>query len=235
MRDRTHPLRFFHVVPPVPPLMTATFVVLAIASGAGVIAEPGRAPGALAPVLLLQLFAASSGFSGPARRGHFDLLLTQGESRVVVGVAHWATSVAPGLTAWLGLAVAELTASRGASHLLLTSGTWAAIAMVSTLPWGLTVGLPRFSGAIGWLLVLVTVTTTFAVGVLDAWAVESTQMRTLLHAAWIFLLFPHAAVGQSLNHAQAIAVVPGLAFALATLIAALRWIGRADVPLEASQ
>ena len=61
----------------------------------------------VAPVLLLQLFAAASGFMVPARRGHYDLLLTRGDSRLAIAVVHWAMSILPGVLSWFVLAAIE--------------------------------------------------------------------------------------------------------------------------------
>jgi len=71
MRDLWYLVRFFHIVPPVPSMMVSTFVALTTASALAIVSDPQRASGALVPILVLQLFAASSGFSLPARRGSF--------------------------------------------------------------------------------------------------------------------------------------------------------------------
>jgi hypothetical protein len=235
MRDMLYVIRFFHVVPPVPPLVGGTLAVITAISSAAVVSTPQRATGALAPVLLLQLFAASSGFALPARRGHYDLLLTRGGSRARVAIAHWLASVAPGIVSWLVLAGVEVVAGQGANAALLASGTVAAVFVVSTLPWALTVALPRFSGGIGWLLALVTAATTFSAGVIDDWAVGSTSADALAWAAWMFLLYPLSAVGQPLAPLQVVAAAPALALAVASMVVACRWASRADVPLEAAQ
>jgi hypothetical protein len=119
-------LRFFRVVAPLPPLIGWTFLVVVV-TGALVIAHDStRASGAMVPVLLLQLFAASSGFEVPARRGHYDLLLTSGHGRVWMALVHWGTSIAYGIAAWFVLIVAERLASGGTETTLVASGTWAA-------------------------------------------------------------------------------------------------------------
>jgi hypothetical protein len=235
MRDVAYLIRFFHVVPPVPPLMGGTFAVITLISAAAVVSNPARAAGALAPILLLQLFAASSGFALPARRGHYDLLLTRGGSRARVALAHWLASIAPGIASWLLLAVVELATNHGTRATLLTSGTGAAVFLISTAPWVLTVALPRFSGGVGWLLVLVTVVMTFSAGLADDWAVRSTRLDALPWAAGVFLLYPLGAVGQQLSPLQALAVSPALALAIALMVVACKWAARADVPLEAAQ
>ncbi len=195
MRDLWYLVRFFHVVPPVPPMMTSTFVVLTLASTIAIVGDPAVASGALVPVLLLQSFAASSGFALPARRGHYDLLFTRGSSRTSIALVHWATSITPGLGSWLVLAVLEILMSAGASDRLLASGTCAAVFLVSTIPWAIGVALPRFSGGIGWLLVAVTATTTFSSGVMGEWTASSTRIEELAWPAWAFFVYPIGAVG----------------------------------------
>jgi hypothetical protein len=216
-------------------MMSATFVVLVVIGAAAIVRDPGAATRALSPVLLLQLFAASSGFAMPARRGHYDLLLTRGGSRLWLALAHWAASVAPGVASWILLAAAEQLASQGANLALLSSGTCAAVLLVSTLPWALTVRLPRFAGAIAWLLVLATVSSTAAAGTLEGWTIASSGIPMLARPAWVFLIYPLAAVGQDLSHAQLVAISPALVMAICGMVLACRWIDRADVPLEAAQ
>jgi hypothetical protein len=186
-------------------------------------------------VLILQTFASSSGFSLPARRGHYDLLFTRGTSRLLIGFVHWATSVTPGLSSWLVLAVAEITASAGARWTLVASGTCAAVFLVSTLPWAITVALPRFSGGIGWMLVAVTAATTYSSNLLGTWTVPSTRIEDLAWPAWSFFIYPIAAVGQPLHRPELMAVAPALLFALGAMVMACRWIAHRDIPLEAAQ
>ena len=97
--------RFFAVVPPMPLLMIGGFVVVTAAAAVVIVVDQSRASGALTPVLLLQLFSNSSGFDVPARRGHYDLLLTHGEARRRILVGHWAASALPGVVSWVVLGV----------------------------------------------------------------------------------------------------------------------------------
>lgn len=217
-----YPLRFFRVVAPLPPLVGWTFLVI-VSIGALVIAhDPARAAGAMVPILLLQLFAASSGFEVPARRGHYDLLLTSGYSRVWMALVHWGTSIAHGVAAWLVLVVIERVASGGTETKLLASGTCAAVALVSTLPWAITVRLPRFSGGIGWLLALAISTSVW----------PSSEFTP---PAWRFLVYPPGLVGHALNAGEAVSVAPALVLACCSMVAACRWVSQASVPLEAAQ
>jgi hypothetical protein len=211
-------LRFFRVMPPLPPLLVGCFAVVVVAfvlaTPAGV-AEPGSAT---VPILFVQLFAAASGFGAPARRGHFDLLFTRFQRRASIAAAHWVSSTAPGMAAWLCIVSLEL--STGRPPVAATSGTAAAMVLVSTLPWAITAALPRFSGAIGWLLALVT-----------ASVIPSSRGAP----AWLrFLVYPGDVVGESVL-ATPLDVAPALGVAAVAVIAAITWIERMDIPLEAGQ
>ncbi len=235
MRDVWYLVRFFRVVSPVSSMMTGTFAVLTLVSASVIGADPGRASNALMPLLLLQSFAASSGFALPARRGHYDLLFTRGSSRMSIALVHWVTSIIPGLTSWLILAIVELVVSGGASRQLSASGTHAAILLVSTLPWAITVSLPRFSGGIGWMLVAVTTATALSTDLFARWTVSSTRIEELAWPAWSFLIYPLGVVGRHLDREEMMAVTPALALAVAALVTACRWVAQRDVPLEAAQ
>jgi hypothetical protein len=226
-----YPIRFFRVVAPLPPLIAWTFLVL-VSTGALVIArDPTRAPGAMVPILLLQLFAASSGFEVPARRGHYDLLLTSGYGRLWMALVHWGMSISQGIAAWLVLIVIEQVASEGAESKLVASGTCAAVGLVSTLPWAITVRLPRFSGGIGWLLAL-----AISASIWPALSMTSSgDAMTLLASAWRFLVYPPILVGHALPPDEAIIAAPALVLACGSMVAACRWVSRASVPLEAAQ
>jgi hypothetical protein len=215
-----YPLRFFRVVTTQPSLIVWTFGVVMFVGIVMIVREPSRSAGAMVPVLLLQLFAASSGFEVPARRGHYDLLLTGGHQRIWMALAHWTTSIAPGIGVWLVLALVEAAVSAGRRTLLQT-GTLAALALVSTLPWAITVRLPRFSGGIGWLLALAIST--------SVWPSMS------LSSAWGFLVYPAGFVGQRLGVENGLVAAPAMLLAVGAMVAACRWVSRATVPLEAAQ
>ena len=235
MRDLWYLVRFFRVVPPVPSTMTTTFAVLTLASSVAIVYDARAAAGALMPVLLLQAFAASSGFSLPARRGHYDLLFTRGTSRSSIALVHWVASIAAGIMSWLALAILELVVTRGESGTLLASGTCAALFVVSTLPWATSVALPRFSSGIGWLLLTVTLAATFSSPVMGEWTTSSTRIEELAWPAWAFFVYPVGAVGQHLSRAQLVAAIPTLTIAVGAMVIACQWIAQRDVPLEASQ
>jgi hypothetical protein len=220
MAHSVYPLRFFRVVTTQPSLIVWTFVAVMFVGIVTIVRDPSRSAGVMVPVLLLQLFAASSGFEVPARRGHYDLLLTSGHQRVWMAVAHWATSIAPGVVMWLTLAAVEAAVSAGYAS-LLTTGTLAAMALVSTLPWAITVRLPRFSGGIGWLLALAMCTSIWP--------------SMPLSSAWGFLVYPAGLVGQRLGVEDGLTAAPAILLSLGAMVAACRWVSRATLPLEAAQ
>lgn len=188
----------------------------------------------MVPVLLLQLFGAASGFDVPARRGHYDLLFTSGCGRVSMALVHWGTSVAPGIISWLVLVVVEQVASGNAASRLLASGTLAALGLVSTLPWAITVRLPRFSGGIGWLLALaISTSVSPATGI--SVSRSSVEVESLLSSAWSFLVYPPGLVGHELLLSDVVTIAPALVLASGAMVAACRWVSRASVPLEAAQ
>ena len=229
-------VRFFLVVPPMPLLMIGALLVATGVSGAVIVVEPSRASGALTPILLLQLFACSSGFDVPARRGHYDLLLTHGEARRRVIVAHWAASALPGVLCWLLLAILGYTTNSGDSRTaLFNRGTLAAIILVSTIPWATTSRLPRFSGAIGWLLVVALLSLAAPRMLAIDLSASFEGRNEWLQATWAVLVYPPLLVGQSLGGRETLVVLPGLLFALAGLLVAIWSINRRDIPLEAAQ
>ena len=207
-----HVLRFFMVVALVPRALLATLFAACAAGCIAIAVNAHHAVSAAAPVLLLQIFATSSGFIIPARRGHYDLLFTCGARRPTIALAHWLVSSTPGVCVWGVLAAAELTAGH---NRLTTSGTMAAVFLVSTVPWALTVPLPRLSGAIAWILCFVIATvvsgqTVSKTGSLLPWGLVGAHLNTID----ALLLFMVGAIGIS---------------------AAVVWIDRSNIPLESGQ
>ncbi len=234
MTHSVSPLRFFRVVPTQPALIVWTFLVVVAIGGIAIARVPSRSADLMRPVLLLQLFAASSGFEVPARRGHYDLLLTSGHRRIWVALVHWAISIAPGVLAWLVLAVIEVTVRGGADTNLLASGTCAAMGLVSTMPWAITVRLPRFSGGIGWLLLLTLSTSVLPSGRLPG-SSGASEVGKSIWSAWEFLVYPAVFVGRELSIGDGLIAALALVLALAAMVAACRWVSRASIPLEAAQ
>ena len=234
MRDLAYTIRFFWMVAPVPRLMVQAMVGVGALTAILLVVDRERSARALVPLLLLQVFAASSGFMVPARRGHYDLLLTSGYSRRHVAAVHWGVSILPGVAVWLAVAALEIVMARRTGHPSHGSGTIVAMTLVSTVPWAATVALPRFTAAIGWLLLAAVVAAILPshdarilVDPLRAgsWAAVSTAVA----------LNPAALIGIDVTGARVLAVVPALILSAGSMLAALTWIGRHDIPLEAAQ
>src|SRR5688572_8883043 len=227
--------RFFVVVPPMPMLMIGAFGVVTAVIVAVVAFNPSRAPEALTPILLLQLFACSSGFDVPARRGHYDLLLTHTGSRRLVLLGHWVASASPGVVCWLVFAAICRVAAGGDAHGLFSNGSIAAVCLVSTIPWAVTLRLPRFSGAIGWLLILAMLSLVVPDTLLIDAERPSGDWRAWLQIAWAMLVYPPILVGRRLHGVEGLAAVPALLVATGVLTVALWSAQRRDIPLEAAQ
>lgn len=227
--------RFFIVVPPMPLLMLGAFAFVTVVASALILLDPAQATGALTPILLLQLFACASGFDVPARRGHFDLLLTHGVPRRLIVAGHWCASAFPGLASWLVTAiVAEVGVLRDGVS-LFSVGTICAVLLVSTIPWATTTRLPRFSGAIGWLVVLAIASLLMPefAGIDPRAADQSWQ--TWLTTSFAVAVFPPALVGHALRGRDALILVPAVSLSACAVAAAIWSIGRRDIPLEAAQ
>ena len=146
--------RYFRVVRVVPPVFIGGFILAIILAGTQLIRDPSSAMFALNPVLRLHLFAASSGFQLPARRGYYDLLLTSSAARWQVVVAHCAASVMPGLVSWLCVALLELAASRAEHAAATTAGTCMAFVAWSIIAWAIAVFSSRTTATIAWVVMM---------------------------------------------------------------------------------
>ena len=81
MRAFVRACRYFAVVAVVPRLFLVGFLIIGGVAVGSALAGPVSTADVLSPLLTLQMFAAASGFDLPARRGHYDLLLTSGVDR----------------------------------------------------------------------------------------------------------------------------------------------------------
>src|SRR5262244_3346069 len=119
-------LRYFQIVPVVPPLFNVAFSVAVAVAALRVVHDASAAIDALTPVLLLQLFVASSGFTFAARRGYYDLLLTSRTPRWQIAIAHCLVSILPGIVSWMCVGAVEVAAGRDGRWLSIAPGTCAA-------------------------------------------------------------------------------------------------------------
>ena len=218
MRGTAFLIRFFRVVPPVPPLMHGAFAASVVATAVALGLHATDAYGALAPVFLLQALASASGFAVPARRGHYDLLLTSGVSRLRIGIAHFAASILPGIVCWMVVAALEAITRGGFPVVSLASGTLAALIVVSALSWAATVSLPRLTGGIVWLLIFV-----------------APVDHGLFPPIASVLLLPWALVGANVLSFGAIPVAAASAVVVTAVVGALTWICRTDITLQVAR
>ena len=208
MRSAIRLIVFFRILPPAHPMPRIGLAIFGVAGP--VVLMLGLTPAAiLVPLLLLQTLAASSGFVGPARRGHYDLLLTLGHPRIEIGVAHWLMSIGRGIVVWCVLALVEQFAP-GVEPVMLAGGTTGLMVVASTAPWALTTGLPRLSGGLALI-----VCTSFAAAVLPGSA-RPLVMELLLE-------------GTMAGTVLLVAIAAG------SVATALRAIAAMNVPLEAVQ
>lgn len=226
-------VRFFRVVPLHSSYMLAGLGALGIFGVFTLAMDPGSGMDVTVPLLLLQMFAVSSGFAVPARRGHFDLLLTGGASRRTIALVHWAMSVAPGVLVWLLLGCAEW-AFAGRPGMAFSNGSIAALILISTMGWAITVPLPRLSGGVAWLVALFVVL-ALSGNWRDALLQAADGGASHLDVSVVFLLCPLLLVGITADRGQLLALLPGVGLGAVAMAAAIAWIIRADIALEAAQ
>jgi hypothetical protein len=129
-------------------------VVLALLAASGIaleIVNPSSSDTASVSILLIQLLAVSTGFTRFASRGYYDPILVSGAGRLRVAVAHFAASALPGAVAWIVLGIAQALVARNLGVRNIRPAGWAALLLVSTIPWALTLRLPPLSGGAIWL------------------------------------------------------------------------------------
>ena len=147
-------VRYFHIVPVVPPLFNVAFAIAVVAAAMRLMNDGSATIDALTPVLLLQLFVASSGFRFAARRGYYDLLLTSSTPRWQVAFAHCLVSILPGMVSWACIGALEVAASHGTRWVSIAPGTCAAFVGASLVAWSLAAFSSRTATTVVWLLVL---------------------------------------------------------------------------------
>jgi len=221
---------FFRAAPPVTRPMVLCLCGTAVLGGVAMAAGVADGANVLTPLLVLQIFAASSGFGLAMRRGHYDLVLSRGIGIAGLMTAHWLASIAPGLGAWLSVAVLERLVSP-AEPAAVTSGSVLAFLLASSLPWALTTPLPRFAAAIGWLVLLVTSLAMVPSGQLRLVDALRDPRPSALGALAV-VAYPMGLLGADAARLPAGTVSPGLACAVGSMLGALAWQRRAEVPLE---
>jgi hypothetical protein len=149
---RLSSFRFFAAVAPAPAPLAVVLAILA-ATAAGLEAvSTGSSDWVLASILLVQLFACSSGFTRHASRGYCDPVLVGG-SRPTIAVAHFSVAALPGALAWIMAGLAGAVAARSLSTPAFRPAGWIALLLVSAIPWALNLRFAPFVAGSLWLLV----------------------------------------------------------------------------------
>lgn len=150
---RLAPLRFFAAVAPPSAPLAAVLAILAL--GACVLegVDAGSSDWVLASILLVQMFACSSGFTHQASRGYYDPVLLGGGPRLTVAVAHFGITALPGFAAWIAAGVSSAVAAHTLSTPAFRPAGWVALLLVSTVPWAVNLRLAPFAAGTLWLLV----------------------------------------------------------------------------------
>ena len=225
------PLRFFSFVPLQSPVMLSGLGLVCVAGLVQLALIEGSGRDVVTTLLALQMFSVSTGFAIPARRGHYDSLLTGGASRHAVVGGHLAMSVLPGIAVWgiLGLADQIL-----GGHAVWASGSIVALGLVSLGGWAVSAGLPRLSGGVIWLVLLVA-----GIGWSTIWRQDILAVAggggAIGTRALTYLLCPLVAAGRALSAEDFLAILPATVLILSAGALAWRGLVRMNVSLEAAQ
>jgi hypothetical protein len=112
----------------------------------------GSSDWVLASILLVQIFACSSGFTRHASRGYYDPVLIS-QTRLRVGLAHFAVTAIPGTVAWIAAGIAGAIAAGSLSVPAMRMAGWVALFLVSAIPWAVNLRFAPFVAGSLWLLV----------------------------------------------------------------------------------
>ena len=201
------PFRFFAAAAPPPAPLVAVLGILALGAAGLEAVSAGSSDWVLASILLVQLFACSSGFTRHASRGYYDPVLVGGR-RVHIGLAHFAVTALPGAVAWIAAGIAGGIAAGSLSSPALRPAGWVALFLVSAIPWAANLRFAPFVAGSLWLLITASL------------LLSGRLFRTLasLHAdpAWA-LSHGVGAIGLGLAFPAAVPSIAWPAFVLAAL------------------
>jgi hypothetical protein len=206
------------------------FILVAVTGIAIEFVNPGSSDFAVISILLVQLFAVSTGFTRFASRGYYDPVLVSGTGRFRVAGMHFLVSVLPGLSAWIAVGIAEAIRVGSLDVLAFRPSAWTSLFLVSTIPWAISLRLPPLSGGAIWLVLSVAFLATGRggsfLGVVKQ-SVESTA-PDFLKGLEFGLAFPLLLPGIRLPPSVLLALigVSALAFYLGALL-----VSRGEFPL----
>jgi hypothetical protein len=191
------PVRYFLLVGLHASHALIALVILVVLGAWMTVTAPGELDSALGLVLFLQMFLASSGLLPPARRGHFDPVLTCATDRLRALTSHWFASILPGAVGWVVLAAI--------AGLVRSPSVWSAIAgrraaaflIVSTLAWSAGFALTRGAAGALWMAGLLATVLSRANLITPRPIGPAASWITVLHDAAVVTLCPFLLIG---NH-----------------------------------
>jgi hypothetical protein len=208
--SHAHFLRVVGLHPPYALVLLAVVVAMGIATTR---MSPGELDSGLGMLLFAQMFLASTGFLGRARRGHFDPILIGDRDRTRTLVWHWIVSVAPGALGWTCLAGAGYFMGSPAALSALAGHRAVALLIVSVVAWAGGFTLARGAAGVMWIAALLAILLGRA-DLVSQTPIVAASSRTVLRQAATLVLCPFLLVG---NHP---AIAPEAVFAAALLSAA---------------
>lgn len=132
-------------------LLVADALVLAVLKPQGLVAD---LPGFL---IVVQIFAASTGYTRAARAGYLDPLLLSSARRWSNGLILFFAAFTPGLLAWIAAGAAQWYSLGWQRASCLHLGGFIALFFVSGVSWAMNLTLPRYTSGLLWVLVMVSV------------------------------------------------------------------------------
>jgi hypothetical protein len=135
---------------------------------------------------------------------------------------HLAASVAPGVICLVAVAAVEAFYSGGVARVSLASGTLAGFMAISAVSWAVTVPLPRMTGGIVWLLILVA-------------PVDRSVLPSLVPRAATAWLLPSTLVGVDLASLGWGTVLPLAGVVIVSIAGGVLWICHTDFSLQVAR
>ena len=224
-------LRFLLVVSPPAMWMYVAFAASVLIGAATLWLNPKDVDSAFGSILLLQMFAASSGFAGSAARGYFDPILAGGRSRNRIAMGSLVASTLPGVAAWLIIVL--IAAALGHAGTALTFHRFVALILVSTIAWAGGLALPRMAAGGLWAFVLLTAALSRG-AVADYLVVVQSPpagVHDALASAAAFAICPYLLLGEFPAARDPIVVGADLCVVLTVAWSGFRYIGRREYSL----
>ena len=227
-RPRPNALRYFLVIGLHPLYALVALGAVVLVGTVTLMLQPQELDEGLGMVVVGQMFLASTGFAGRARRGQFDPLLVGAPDRMRVAAAHWLASTLPGAVAWLLLTTTAWLL--GSSHVLSAIGGARAVALVivSALSWAAGFWLPRGAAGMLWMTLLMVLVLQRA-ELLAVPAGSGFALTLAVHAATL-IVCPFLLLGKHPPLAQG-AVAIAMVAPLMVLLSVCRRSRRLDVYL----